>query len=137
MGVTHPRPSQCSGRYDPQTGRNAGRAFWPGAARERTANPPAGTVLAPPAGLPPEDVLSWARWRLKRFAGMVVKRATVRVWGCEESPRYRAFLATMMRPRNSLSPSRSVFKKREIRWRDKRLLLSRCARGHGAERVIR
>jgi hypothetical protein len=35
----------------------AGR-FLPGAARERTANPPAGTVLAPPAGLPPEGVLS-------------------------------------------------------------------------------
>ena len=42
----------------PQAGHSAGRAFWPGAARERTANPPAGTVLAPPAGLPPPGVLS-------------------------------------------------------------------------------
>ena len=33
-GVTHPRPSQC-GAHEPQTGHSAGRAFWPGAARER------------------------------------------------------------------------------------------------------
>ncbi len=51
------RPS-AAGVMSPQAGRRAGRAFWPGAARERTANPPAGTVLAPPAGLPPEGVLS-------------------------------------------------------------------------------
>ena len=51
------RPS-TAGVMSPQAGRHAGRSFWPGAARERTANPPAGTVLAPPAGLPPPDVLS-------------------------------------------------------------------------------
>ena len=34
-----------------QTGRSAGRMM-PKAARERTANPPAGTALAPPSGVP-------------------------------------------------------------------------------------
>ena len=48
MGVTHPRPSQCSGRCSPQAGRRAGRAFLtrsrPGAG---LTTPPAGTALAP------------------------------------------------------------------------------------------
>ena len=85
MLPTPGRPS-AAGVMSPQAGRRAGRAFWPGAARERTANPPAGTVLAPPAGLPPEGVLSRARWRLKRFAERVVKRAGVRGGRGEESP---------------------------------------------------
>ena len=34
-GVIRPLPPQCSGVLPPQTGRSAGRAFWPGAARER------------------------------------------------------------------------------------------------------
>jgi hypothetical protein len=37
----------------------------------------------------------------------------------------RAFVATVKGRRNSLSPSRWVFKEREIRKRDKRLLLLR------------
>ena len=48
MGVTHPRPSQCSGRCSPQAGRRAGRAFLtrsrPGAG---LTTPPAGTVTRP------------------------------------------------------------------------------------------
>jgi hypothetical protein len=38
----------------------------------------------------------------------------------------RAFVATVKGRRNSLSPSRSVFKEREIRKRDKRLHLPRA-----------
>jgi hypothetical protein len=52
MGVTHPRPSQCSGRYEP-AGRSSCR---PGVlARSRpgagVTAPPAGTALAPSAGV--------------------------------------------------------------------------------------
>ena len=42
-GVTRSPPSQCSGRYDPQTGRNAGRAF-------STRSRPGAGLTTPPAG---------------------------------------------------------------------------------------
>ena len=53
-GVTRARLSQSRERTS-QTGRSAGRMM-PKAARERSANPSAGTALAPPSGVP-------SRWR--------------------------------------------------------------------------
>ena len=43
------------------------------AARERTANPPAGTAPAPPFGLPPEGVLGERDFLLQNHAGTIVK----------------------------------------------------------------
>ena len=60
--LTCPSPVSSS-----QTGRRAGRAGPPGAARERGANPRAGTALAPHSGLPsgrrPSSSENWSRNR--------------------------------------------------------------------------
>jgi hypothetical protein len=51
----HPSSAYPSPARSAQTGHRAGRTV-SRAARERTANPPAGTAPAPPYGMPPEGV---------------------------------------------------------------------------------
>ena len=70
MGVTHPRPSRCSGRCSPQAGRRAGRAFptrsRPGAG---LTTPPAGTALAPTNRRHPAGVLLGECHRMYLYRG--------------------------------------------------------------------
>ena len=70
MGVTHPRPSQYSGRCSPQAGRRAGRAFLtrsrPGAG---LTTPPAGTALAPTNRRHPAGVLLGECHRMYLYRG--------------------------------------------------------------------
>ena len=54
-GVTRLHPSQF--KRAPRTPVVSAGRLMPEAARERGVTPPAGTVLAPPSGLPPEGVL--------------------------------------------------------------------------------
>jgi len=86
MGVTHPRPPFGAAGVTPQAGRRAGRAFSPGAARERGWRGPArgNRTRSAGRGHRPASLTASEMGCLKRFAAMVVKRAAVRVWRCEE-----------------------------------------------------
>ncbi len=84
-GVIRPRPSQCSGRCSPQAGRHAGRAFFTRSRPGADCKSARGNRTRPTCRFASARRPFWARWRLKRFAGMVVKRATVRVRRGEES----------------------------------------------------
>ena len=94
-GVTHPLPSQYSGRCSPQAGRRAGRAFFTRSRPGADCKSARGNRTRPTCRLASGRRPFWARWRLKRFAGRVVKRATVRVRRGEESPHSWAFLWTI------------------------------------------
>ena len=79
MGVTHPRPSQCSGRYEP-AGRSSCR---PGVlARSRpgagVTAPPAGTALAPANRRHPTGVPSGRDWPYVTERGTNVKTSLIR-----------------------------------------------------------